>query len=167
MLVVVPTIQKILDTSIQRISSLLDSKKNNWVSWSTSMRNLFEMNDCTEYINTTLQCPDPKIDPKGAKNWHWNNNYAKFLIDHNTTEEEKLTTQGCDTASEMWVNLRAQYESKDSLVYTDLLQTIYMTRATEGSNIVDHLAKIKKYWDQLGHMMYSKCSVLENDIAFK
>jgi hypothetical protein len=44
---------------------------------------------------------------------------------------------------------------------------IYTTRATEGSNIVDHLAKIKKYWDQLGCMMYSKHSMLEDNIAFK
>jgi hypothetical protein len=67
----------------------------------------------------------------------------------------------------MWVNLHAQYKSKDSLIYMDLLQTIYMTRATEGSNIVDYLAKIKKYWDQLGCIIYSKHSVLENDITFK
>ena len=58
-------------------------------------------------------------------------------------EEEKLITQGCDTASEMWENLRTQYESKDSLIYMDLLQMIYMTRAIKGSNIIKHLAKLK------------------------
>ena len=104
---------------------------------------MFEMNDCIEYINGTIQCPDPKIDPSEVKNWHWNNNYMKFLIDNNMPEEEKLITQGCDTASEMWENLCTQFESKDSLIYTDLLQTIYTTRAVDRSNIIEHLAKLK------------------------
>ena len=77
-----------------------------------------------------------------------------------------FAVQHC-TASKMWENLCAQFESKDSLVYTDLLQTIYTTRAVNGSNIVKHLAKLKQLWDQLGHMMYSEHFVLENDIAFK
>ena len=90
--VVVPTVQKITDTSIQRISSELNSKKNNWGSWSTSMHNMFKMNNCVKYIDGTIQCPNPKIDSSGVKNWHWNNNYTKFLIDNNMPEEEKLIT---------------------------------------------------------------------------
>ena len=69
-LVVVPTVLKITDMSIQRISSELNSKKKNWVSWSTSICNMFEMNNCIKYIEGTIQCPDPKIDPVEAKNWH-------------------------------------------------------------------------------------------------
>ena len=153
---------------MMRISSAkLDSKKNNWISWSQSMRNLFEMSDVVEYIEGTVPCPDPKVDPVGAKNWRWNNGFAKILIDNCTEDEEKLNTQGCQTAHEMWENLRSQFESQDCLVYTDLLQTIFELRATEGSNIVEHLAKLKKLWDQLGRMMFSEGSALENDVLFK
>ena len=69
-LVVAPTIQRVRDTTMMRISSAkLDSKKNNWISWSQSMQNLFEMSDVVKYIEGTVPCPDPKVDLVGAKNW--------------------------------------------------------------------------------------------------
>ena len=125
------------------------------------------MSDVIEYIEGTVPCPDPKVDLVGAKNWHWNNGFAKILIDNCMEDEEKLNTQGCQTAHEMWENLCLQFKSQDCLMYTDLLQTIFELRATEGSNIVEHLAKLKKLWDQLGWMMFSEGSVLENNVLFK
>jgi hypothetical protein len=73
----VPTVQKITDMSMQRILLTLDSKKNNWVSWLTSMHNLFKMNNAMEYIEGMLKYPNLKVDPVGAKNWHWNNGLPK------------------------------------------------------------------------------------------
>ena len=153
---------------MMRISlAKLNIKKNNWISWSQSMQNLFKMSDVVEYIEGTVPCPNQKVDLVGAKNWRWNNGFAKILIDNCTEDEEKLNTQGCQTVHEMWENLCLQFKSQDCLVYTDLLQTIFELRATEGSNIVEHLAKLKKLWDQLGWMMFSEGSALENDVLFK
>ena len=131
------------------------------------MQNLFEISDLGEYVEGTIQCPDPNIDPVGAKNWRVNTVYAKILIDNNIPEEEKTNIQGCKTAHEMWKNLRSQYESQDALVYTDKLQTIFQLRATEGSNIAEHVMKLKRLWDQLGRRMYTEASALENDVLFK
>ena len=71
------------------------------------MQNLFEISDLGEYIEGTIQCPDPNIDLVGAKNWRVNTVYAKILIDNNIPEEEKTNIQGCETAHEMWKNLRS------------------------------------------------------------
>jgi len=67
-----------------------------------------------------------------------------MLIDNNIAVSEKTHMQGCCTATRVWQNLCKVYESKDQLIFTDQLQLIFSTRASEGSNIVEHVISMKK-----------------------
>jgi len=121
---VVPSIVKGGGSGITKIEETLDNKKNNWSTWSESMMTLFDINDVVEFVVSTVPFPDSAHDPIGAKNWHFNNSFAKICIDNNTAPTEKVHTQSCPTAYKMWMNLRSIYESKDYMVYMDQLKSL-------------------------------------------
>jgi len=126
---------------------------------------LFDLNDVVDFVVNRVPCPDRAHDPVGAKNWRYNNTYAKLCIDNNTAPSKKVHTQGCGTAHKMWENLKSMYESTDYMVYTDQLKNTLEIRATEGMNIPDHLAKLKKSWDKL--TLFSDHNKLMGDAFFK
>jgi len=160
-----PAVPKIANSNVNKIEETLDSKKNNWTTWSNSMRDLFDATDTVEYIEGSIPRPDPALDMVSFKNWRQNNGFAKMLIDNNIAVSEKTHTQGCRTAARAWQNLRAVYESEDQLVFTDQLQTIFQMRAQEGSNIADHVMNLKKQWDQLA--LFGENNRLMDDALFK
>ena len=65
----------------------------------------------------------------------------------------------------MWENLKSMYESTDYMVYTDQLKNTLEIRVTEGMNIPDHLAKLKKSWDKL--TLFSDHNKLMGNAFFK
>jgi len=144
-----PPVPKIASSNVNKIEETLDSKKNNWITWSNSMHDLFDATDTVEYIKGSIPHPNPALDMASYKNWRQNNGFAKMLIDNNIAISEKTHMQGCSTATRAWQNLRKVYKSEDQLVFTDQLQTIFSTRASEGSNITEHVMNMKKLWDQL------------------
>ena len=161
--VTVPSIRKLNASQVTKIDQVLDSKKNNWPLWYDSITTMFKMNDVIDYVEGKIRCPDLARNPMGAKHWRQNNAYTKTLINTNISDKERIHTQGCSTAHKIWTNLKAIYESSNALMYTDKLQMIFQIRATEGSNIPEHLMRLKKHWDQLN--MYN--DQLVGDILFK
>ena len=108
------------------------------------MLNLFDATDTVEYIEGSILQPNPAVDMQSYKNWQQNNRFAKMLIDNNIAVSEKTHIQGCCTATRAWQNLHKVYKSEDQLVFTDQLQSIFLTRALEGSNIAEHVMRMKK-----------------------
>lgn len=127
------------------------------------MRNMFKINNVTKYAEGQIHCPDPTHNPVGVKHWCQNNTYVKMLINVNIFDDERVHTQGCATAHEMWGNLKTIYKMSNSLVYTNKLQTIFQLQATDGTNIPEHLKKLKKLWDKIS--IYN--NQLMSDIFFK
>jgi len=113
------------------------------------------LNDIVDFVVSRVLRPNKTRDPVGAKNWRFNNAYAKLCIDNNTAPSEKVHTQGCTTAHKMWENLKSMYESTD---YMEI-------RATEGTHIPEHLSKLKKSWDKL--TLFSDHNKLMGDAFFK
>jgi len=164
-MVAAPLILKGGGSGIMKIKETLDNKKNNWTMWSESMMTLFDLNDVVDFVVSRVPRPERAGDPVGAKNWRYNNAYAKLCIDNNTTPSEKVHTQGCRTAHKMWDNLKLMYESTNYMVYTDQLKVTLEIRATEGTNIPEHLAKLKKSWDKL--TLFSDHNKLMGNAFFK
>jgi len=160
-----PLIMKGGGSGITKIEETLEGKKNNWTTWSKSMMMLFDLNDIVDFIISRVLCPDKARDPVGAKNWRYNNTFAKLCIDNNTAPSEKVHTQGCATSHKMWENLKSMYESTDYMVYTDQLKATLEIRATKGTHIPDHLSKLKKSWDKL--TLFSDHNKLMGDTFFK
>jgi len=116
-----PAVPKITNSNVNKIEETLDSKKNNWTTWSNSMQDLFDAMDTVKYIEGSIPRPDPALDMVSFKNWRQNNGFAKMLINNNIAISEKTHTQGCCTTARAWQNLRAVYKSEDQLVFTDQL----------------------------------------------
>jgi len=161
----VPSIVKGGGSGITKIKETLDNKKNNWLTWSESMMTLFDINDVVEFVVSAVPFPDSVYDPIGAKNWCFNNSFAKICIDNNTAPTEKVYTQSCPTAHKMWTNLRSIYKSEDYMVYMDQLKSLLEIQAVEGTNIPKHLARLKRQWDKLA--LFSKHNKLMGDAFFK
>jgi len=161
----VPLIMKGGGSGITKIEETLENKKNNWTTWSESMMTLFDLNDIVDFVVSRVLCPNKTRDPVGAKNWRFNNAYAKLCINNNTALSKKVHTQGCVMAHKMWENLKSMYKSTDYMVYTDQLKATLEIRATEGTHIPEHLSKLKKSWDKL--TLFSDHNKLMGDAFFK
>ena len=88
-----------------------------------------------------------------------------MLITTNISENLMIHTQGCPTAYNMWQTLRAMFKRSPDLDYTEQLRTIFKNCTYEGSNIVDHLTKLKSNWNNIP--IYSDLCSLQADALFK
>lgn len=124
----------------------LDAKAKNWFEWSQSMDILFDLLDVNVYVQGKTPCPDAALDPVGAKNWRYNDTYAKLLIRSNISATEKVHTDGCPTSHRMWLNLQSIHEPPFD--HINSLRMLYATTFTEGGNMYEHLTKLKHLWDR-------------------
>ena len=160
------SITRIQGSATTKIDEVLDRKKRNWDSWSQSIYILFDLAEVTEYIEGNVVYPNPMIDPVGAKNWRYNDTYAKMLITNNIDASEKIHTRGCTTSRKMWKNLRTIYESTSYFVQTDRFRDLCGFRATETTDISEHLVKLKEKWDGLTFFR-KKHNLIMSDAFFK
>jgi len=143
----------------------LDTKSGNWTSWSHLMNYLIQMVDIKEYVDSTLPCPDPAQDPVRASSWKYNDTCAQMCITNNISNKLNVHTEGCTTTHEMWKTLKGMFKTPSQQDYTEQLCIIFETRATEGTNILDHLTNLKQTWNKV-HIFSEKHKLLDN-ILFK
>jgi len=132
-----------------KIEVMLDTKAGNWPCWSRLMNYLFAAVEVKHIVYRQIMCPDPVRDPDGTRNWIYNDNYAQMLITTNISENLMVHTEGCPTANNMWQTLRAMFEATANLEYTEHLRPVFENRASEGTNILDHLTKLKSTWHKI------------------
>ena len=135
--------------AITKAGKLLDSKAKNWSGWSQLMVLLFTLFGVQEYVQGKIICLDLKDNPESAENWTYNNTFAQLLIMSNIYIKERVHTSGCTSAHHMWLSLQSIHESKSHLILTMHLRMLMNTVAAEDDNIIEHLIKLKHYWDQL------------------
>ena len=148
-----------------KMEETLDTKSGNWTSWSYLMNYLIQMVNIKDYIDSTLLCPDPAQDPIGASSWKYNNTCTQICITNNVSNELNVHTEGCSNAHEMWKTLKGMFKTPSQQDYTEQLRVIFETRATEGTNILDHLIKLKQTWNKVH--IFSKKRKLLDDTLFK
>ena len=126
---------------------------------------LFNSFEVKSIVNGQLVCPDPVCNPVGMKNWMYNDNYVQMLITANISENIMVHTDGCPTAFNMWQTLRALFKRSPNMDYTEQLHTIFENCAYKGSNIVDHLMKLKSDWNNI--LIHLNPHSLQADALFK
>jgi hypothetical protein len=89
--------------------NLLD--KENWESWRDDILLVFNVCGLDGYVNGTLKCLKEATDAVGAENWKYNNKYTWKVIRDRLSASQKYHTSNCDTAKEMWANLKAIHQS--------------------------------------------------------
>jgi len=102
---------------------------------------LLEVCDVEDYINGTLSRPNAITDPRGAKNWSSNDEYAKYLILTNI--------------------------SSTQLDHIDPrhLRTLFHMTASEDENIPDYINNMKAVVEQVNLMRHSSFKI--DDMMFQ
>jgi len=104
------------------------------------------------YIMGWIACPDPTKDPKGADIWVFNDDYAKLLITNNIGEDKMIHVDHCKYSAEMWKCLEAIHESCEHQTTTAYIHNLWHTIAAEGDDILEHLGKLRKYYQNINHI---------------
>ena len=104
-------------------------------------------------------------DTNGAKNWDFNDNYVQVMIINNISSTEMVHISQCTTAKAMWDNLEAVHELKGNQTIVSVIQNLFYMKVTEDSNISEHLAQLKKYWERINQMDDKDFKI--SDILFK
>ena len=139
-IVEITRVQACEGSSILQLNEPLN--KENWMAWHERMKRILHLCGIEEYTKGTIQCP---MDIKNAANWKFNDNYAQAVILNNITSTEMVHIVQCKTAQAVWQNLEAIHESKGHQTIVSIIQNLFHIKAKEGSNINEHLTKLKQY----------------------
>jgi gag-polypeptide of LTR copia-type len=120
-----------------------------WIFWQARMTHMLRMCGVDEYVDGQIQCPDPTIDPEGAENWAFNDDYAKRLIRKNILYTQTVHVSRCVTAHEMWRNLKAVHQPNDYHTMISHVRGLIRTAANEGDDICEHLTKLQLHYNYI------------------
>ena len=70
-----------------------------------------------DHVTRNVRRPDLALDPEGARNWDFNDTYAKVLIANNITTTQMVHISQSHTSQESWSNLEA-VDAHGILLYT-------------------------------------------------
>ena len=126
-----------------KLEDSLRLDNTNWVAWQAHMFTMLQCYGVEGYVNETIRCPDPAVDLDGVWNWSCNDNFARVLISWNVTPPEQVHILGCDSAHEMWKNLKDVHGSGFKTVSTQWRKLFRIT-AGEGDDIVEHLDNLRQ-----------------------
>ena len=115
-----------------------------------------------EYIEGNILRPKDETD---AKNWDFNDDYAKVLIQNNITQSQMIHTSHHTTASAKWASLQAMHEPKGHQTTMAVMRNLLRTVADEDTNIPEHLNMLKANWERLNSMGTQHLHI--SDIIFK
>jgi len=119
------------------------------------------------YVDSTISKPGPNTDPDSVENWHFNDSYIKMLIAKYIAEDEMIHTTGCQTAKDMWANLKKFHQLTSYGLITNILRTLSNMQARDGDNIPEHLLKLKNQWEKIRQFKDEENHVIYNDVYFK
>ena len=95
-----------------------------------------------EYMYGNLKHPD---NPIQAENWDHNDRFTCSIIINNVNVVQVTHITHCKTSHQMWRNLEDIHESKGHTTAITINRNPFHTIAEEGSNILEHLTKMKEY----------------------
>ena len=135
------------------------------------MHLMLNIMDASKYVDGTIKWPSSTRDPVSAENWHFNDTYTRVLIAKNIAQSEKCHIQGCESAHDMWNNLRKIHECMSFQIQTEQHRVFQNMKAKDSDNILLHLIKMKNQCNMIkdfGEVEEYECynnSVFKRDIA--
>jgi hypothetical protein len=88
-----------------------------------------------DYVDGKIIPPDPKLDPKSAKNWRANDTHACSIIVGNIAESQIMHTNPCKTSHEMWEALRAMHEQHGFQTAINYIRILFKSSVSEDGDI--------------------------------
>ena len=152
---------------VSKIEETLDAKSKNWAIWSQSMHLMLDIVNAGKYVEGTVKQPHSERDPVSAENWHFNDTYMRVLIAKNIAPSEKCHIRGCETADEMWNNLRKIHECTSFQIQTEQRRVFRNMKVRDGDDIPQHLIKMKNQCNMIKDFGEVEECERYNDAVFK
>jgi hypothetical protein len=134
-------------------------KANNWLPWKTRIEAICYDKKLMKYLNGTEAKPTaatpaaPKPDEQAAISaWEEQDGKARSIIVLNVSDSEMVHVMGATTAANMWKNLKMVKESTGGVARLTAKRKLYRTFAEEGSDIADHILKLRQVQEELNVM---------------
>ena len=121
----------------------------NWTVWQEHLIITQQYYELEEYLYSNLKHPDDLIQ---AENWDHNDRFTCSIIINNVKAAQVMHITRCKTSHQMWKNLEDIHESKGHTTVITINRNLFHTIAEEGSNILEHLTKMKEYFECLDHV---------------
>ena len=118
----------------------------NWIVWREWMYIMLQLCEVYEYTQGQVQRPNTLIDPKGARNWSKNDNYAKHLLTSNISTTEMMNLGRPGTPFECWKQLLSLYENKTHNTIIAYTRNLHQLRAVDRDDIPKHLVQLRQYY---------------------
>jgi hypothetical protein len=139
-----------MTSSSPKIKKLKDI---NWLVWRTCMAAVLKRKKAYEVaLGITSQLSDPST----LAIWKEKDAIAQEVITTVIHNEQIIHILTCNTAAEMWNNLRIIHEPQGQQSIISTKCALYSTQAKEGTNITAHLNKIKQrceHFTLAGHLI--------------
>jgi hypothetical protein len=142
-----PQINKIQtcdNPAVDRIPEPLDD--NNWSIWKERITPVFCLCGVEGYIEGTIPHP---TDTTQAKNWDFNDDYAKVLIQNYISASQIIYTSQCNTASTKWASLVLTHAPHGHQTAMAVMRNLFRAAAGDEMNINDHINNLKMTWQRL------------------
>jgi hypothetical protein len=160
---IVPTIAPIINapTEIQEIrpnkySGLslmkegLDEK--NWTTWTKRITSVFKVCQVYDYIQGTITQPAMQINPKNAKIWASNDEFAKHVILINLTPDQLNHVNQEQTAAQIWHALVTLHQVTGMRTALTYMRTLFTMRAKDDDDIPQYINNMKTVIEQINTM---------------
>ena len=158
-----PQIDKIQIKDVPAVDRVLEPlTDDNWAVWHERIMPVFRICGVADYVEGKVPRP---ADASQAKNWDYNDDYAKVIIQNNVSSSQIIYTSQCNTAADKWASLVATYAPRGHQTAMVVMRTLFRTAAADDTNISEHLNTVKATWDCLN--MASDKHVQLSDVIFK
>lgn len=134
-------------------------KANNWLPWKTRIEAIVADKKLTKFLigketrpNAVVPTEPDEEEEKAIDTWQEQDAKVRSIIVLNISDSEMVHITGAKTASEMWSNLKMVKESSSGLGKLTARRKLYRTFAEEGTDIAEHLTKMRQILEELNTM---------------
>jgi gag-polypeptide of LTR copia-type len=139
--------------------------EHNWAVWRHRMTQSLKFYHVEGYLHGIPTRPSNAEDVDDLQNWEHNDSFVQTVITLNIKPSEMAHISRCETAAAMWSSLQAVHESSGHLTAMMMKRNLLQTRAKEGDDISQHVAKMKVDWEHICQIGTQRTII--DDASFK
>jgi hypothetical protein len=162
-----PTTITVANDSKLQITAL--SGAENWKVWKMRIMDWLDEKDMVDIIKTakpSISSTSPIVTADDIKLWENQNKKALANIRRNVTDSIADDLVHLTTAKDVWERLCQKFEVEDFIRIVTLRRQFFGYRMPEGSNVNEHLQKMRQYFDDLRGINTDYATSLDWAITF-
>jgi transposase InsO family protein len=134
-------------------------KAHNWLPWKTRIEAIVADKKLTRFLTASEESTSAAVatspteeESEALEAWQEQDAKVRSIIVLNVSDAEMIHITGAKTAAEMWKNLKMVKESSSGVGKLTARRKLYRTFAEEGSDIAEHISKMRQILEELHTM---------------